>query len=118
VLEAAALGDAGLTAALVGRFTRWRSEAIASIEALTLAQSAAATIGRTNPPGAAQALTDALDDAAFPEIVQAAALGLGALGPACPAAAHVKLTALVRSGEAAATVARRAAAQCGKPKRP
>jgi hypothetical protein len=114
VLEAVALGDPRLAAALVGTFTRWRGEAISSTEALTLAQSAAASIGRLGAPGAARALTDALDDTAFPEIVQAAALGLGALGPACPPAAKAKLVALARSGDQTAVAAKRAAAQCGR----
>jgi HEAT repeats len=114
VLEAVALGDATLAATLVGRFTRWRGEAIASAEALALAQSAAASIGRLGPPGAARALADALDDTAFPEIVQAAALALGALGPACPPAAKAKLAALARADDQTAVSARRAAAQCGR----
>jgi hypothetical protein len=114
VLEAVALGDAGLAAALVGKLARWRGEAISSAEALALAQSAAASIGRLGPPGAARALTDALDDTAFPEIVQAAALALGALGPACPPAAKAKLTALAREADQTAVAARRAAAQCGR----
>jgi hypothetical protein len=114
VLEAVALGDPRLATVLVARFARWRGEAIASTEALTLAQSAAASIGRLGAPGAARALTDALDDAAFPEIVQAAALGLGALGPACPAAAKRKLVALARSDDRAAVAAKRAAARCGR----
>jgi HEAT repeats len=113
VLEAAALGDPRLAATLVDRFTRWRGEAVSSAAALELAQSAAASIGRLGPPGAARALIDALDDTAFPEIVQAAALGLGALGAACPAAAKTRLTELARSGEPSAPAARRAAAQCG-----
>jgi hypothetical protein len=114
VLEAVALGEPKLAAALVGKFTRWRREALASAEALTLAQSAAASIGRLGAPGAARALTDALDDTAFPEIIQAAALGLGALGPACPPAAKRKLVALAREADQTAAAARRAAAQCGR----
>jgi len=108
------LGDKALAATLVAKFTSWRSQALESKEAMLLAQSAAAAIGQMAPPGAAQALIDALDDSAFPEIVSAAALGLGALGPACPAAAKLKLTALARSTEQSAVAAKRAAAQCGK----
>src|SRR5262249_34994477 len=74
VLEAVPLGDPKLAAALIGQFARWRGEAVSSAAALELAQSAAASIGRLKPPGAADALIDALDDTAFPEIVQAAAL--------------------------------------------
>jgi HEAT repeat protein len=110
----AALGDPQLAASLVGKLARWRGEAITSAPALALAQSAAAAIGRTAPPGAAQALIAALDDSAFPEIVSAAALALGALGPACPPAAKTKLALLARSGDQAAFVAKRAAAQCGR----
>jgi len=114
VLEAIALGDPALGVALVARFTRWRGEALSSAAALALAQSAAASIGRLRVAGAARALLDALDDNAFPEIVQAAALGLGALGPACPAAARARLIELGRSDEPAAVAAKRAAAQCGR----
>ncbi|HET9621857.1 MAG TPA: HEAT repeat domain-containing protein, partial [Kofleriaceae bacterium] len=125
VIEAIALDDPAQAAALVDEFRRWRGEAINSAEALSLAQSAAAAIGRLHPPGAARALTDALDDTAFPEIVQAAALALGALGPACPAEAKAKLARIAQSKsddgvstEQAASAARRAAAQCGRPAPP
>jgi hypothetical protein len=114
VLEAVALGDARLAAALVDKFTRWRGEALSSAVALALAQSAASSIGRLGAPGAARALTDALDDAAFPEIVQAAALALGALGTACPPDAKAKLLSLARSEAQVAVAAKRAAAQCGR----
>jgi hypothetical protein len=114
VLEAVALGDPALGAALVAKFTRWRGEAISSATALALAQSAAASIGRLGAPGAARALTDALDDTALPEIVQAAALGLGALGPACPPAAKARLAELAREADQAAVAAKRAVAQCGR----
>jgi len=114
VLEAIALGDPTLGVVLVARFTRWRGEAISSAAALALAQSAAASIARLRVPGAARALLDALDDSAFPEIVQAAALGLGALGPGCPSAAKARLADLARSDEPSAVAARRAAAQCGR----
>jgi hypothetical protein len=114
VLETVALRDPALSASLVGKLARWRGEAIANADALALAQSAAATIGRLNAPGAAQALVEALDDAAFPEIVQAAAVGLAALGPACPPAAKAKLSAIAGSDDPSASAARRAAAQCGK----
>ena len=96
VLEAVPLGDARLAAALVGKFTRWRAEAVQNAAALQLAQSAAAAIGRLAPPGGA------------------AALGLAALGPACPPAARARLAELARSDSQAAAAARRAAAQCGK----
>ncbi|MBA3451985.1 MAG: HEAT repeat domain-containing protein [Deltaproteobacteria bacterium] len=111
---AVVLGDPKLGAMLVGKFTRWRGAAIESAEALALAQSAAASIARLNAPGAAQALIGALDDSAFPEIVSAAALALGALGPACPPAAKAKLNAIARSDEQSAVAAKRAAAQCGR----
>jgi hypothetical protein len=114
VLEAVALGDPALGVALVAKLTRWRGEALSSAAALALAQSAAASIGRLAPPGAARALRDALDDTAFPEIVQAAALGLGALGPVCPPAAKARLVELEREADQTAVAARRAAAQCGR----
>jgi hypothetical protein len=113
VLEAIALGDPQLAKRLVGKLARWRGEAVQSEAALALAQAAAAAVGRLAPPGAARALADALDDTAFPEIVQAAALGLAALGPACPADARAKLVELGRSDDQSAIAARRAAAQCG-----
>jgi hypothetical protein len=108
------LGDKPLATSLVQRFTQWRGESLTSTDALALAQASAATIGRLAPPGAAEALIDALDDSAFPEIVASAALGLGALGPACPPAAKAKLTAIARSDEPSSIVAKRAAAQCGR----
>jgi hypothetical protein len=108
------LGDPALGAKLVGKFTQWRGAALESEQALALAQNAAYAIGQLNPPGAAAALLAALDDAAFPEIVAAAATGLGLLGPACPASAVPKLKALSDSDEQQiAAAARRAAAQCG-----
>jgi hypothetical protein len=108
------LGEPALGTKLVGKFTQWRGAALESEQALALAQNAAYAIGQLNPPGAAAALLAALDDAAFPEIVAAAATGLGLLGPSCPAAAVPKLKALSDSDEQQiAAAARRAAAQCG-----
>ncbi|HEY0251529.1 MAG TPA: hypothetical protein VGC41_08380, partial [Kofleriaceae bacterium] len=52
---------------------------------------------RTNAAGAAEALTTALDDATFPELVAAAATGLGLMGARCPTAARPKLRVLARS---------------------
>ena len=111
---AVALGDPRLGAILVGKFARWRGAAIESAAAVALAQSAAASIALLDAPGAAQALTDALEDSAFPEIVSAAALALGELGPGCPPTAKAKLEVLARSDEQSATAARRAAAKCGR----
>ena len=111
---AVALGDPKLGAALVGKFGKWRGGALESADSMALAQSAAASIARLNAPGAAQALMAALDDAAFPEIVSAAAQALGALGPACPPAAKVKLEALAKEDDQSAGAAKRAAAQCGR----
>jgi hypothetical protein len=110
---AVALEDPRLGVRLVERFATWRGASLESAEALALAQSAAAAIGRMRAAGAAQALLPALDDTAFPEIVAAAALGLGALGPACPPAAATKLALLARGGEQFAIAARIAARQCG-----
>ncbi len=111
------LGDKALAAKLVGKFTKWRGAAIESEAALALAQNAAIAIGRTSPPGAADALLGALDDTAFPEIVAAAASALGLLGPACPPTARKKLTDLATSEEDAqvVTAAKRAAQLCGRP---
>ena len=108
------LGDRRLATELVARFAQWRGQAIESAAAMTLAQSAAAAIGRLGAPGAAAALMAALDDSAFPEIVSAAALGLGALGRACPPAAKAKLNLIARSSDQASIAAKRAAAQCGR----
>jgi hypothetical protein len=111
---AVTLGDPQLGKALVGKFGTWRGGALESADSMALAQSAAASIARLNAPGAAQALMAALDDAAFPEIVSAAAQALGALGPACPAAAKLKLEALAKTDDQSAGPAKRAAAQCGR----
>lgn len=109
------LGDRALAGRLVGKFTQWRGGAIESEAALALAQNAAYAIGATGAPGAAEALIAALDDSAFPEIVAAAATGLGLLGPACPAAALKKLQPLRDSDEQQVQIAaRRAASVCGK----
>ena len=88
-----ALGDRVLAQKLVALFATWRGGALASTEALALAQNAAYALGRLAPPGAADALLAALDDGAFPEIVAAAASGLGLLGPACPAPARSRSSA-------------------------
>ena len=113
--QVVALEDPALAARLVGKFTQWRGAAIESKEALELAQHAAAAIGRTRAPGAGAALAAGLEDGAFPEIVTAAALGLGALGPACPASAKARLQLLARDdNNDIAVAARRAAAQCGR----
>ncbi|MDB4953446.1 MAG: lyase domain protein repeat-containing protein [Myxococcales bacterium] len=110
-----ALGDRGLATKLVGKFTGWRGASMTSTEALALVQNAAYAIGRLAPAGAADALLDALDDSAFPEIVGAAATSLGLLGPSCPAAAKSKLKVLRASEEnQIAVAAKRAYAQCGK----
>ena len=111
---AVALGDPALGIRLVSAFGRWRGAAIESAAAVALAQSAAATIALLHSPGAAEALTAALDDSAFPEIVSSAAQALGALGPACTPAAKAKLEVLARSDDQAASVARAAAARCGR----
>jgi len=101
------VGDRALAGKLVGKFTQWRGAAIESEAALALAQSAAYAIGAANAPGAADALIAALDDSAFPEIVGAAATGLGLLGPACPPAAQKKLESLRDSEEQQVQIASR-----------
>jgi hypothetical protein len=109
------LADPALGKKLAAKFTQWRRAAIDSEAALALVQRAAYAIGRLRVPGAAEALTGALDDSAFPEIVAAAAAGLGLLGPACPSTAKPKLKALSRSDEQqVATAASRAYGLCGK----
>jgi hypothetical protein len=110
-----ALGDGGLAAQLVARFATWRGAALSSADALALAQNAAYAIGRLAPPGAREALEAGLGEEAFPEIVSAAATGLGLLGPACPATTRAKLKKLAHSEERQISVAAaRAAAVCGK----
>jgi hypothetical protein len=109
------LGDRAVAAKLVAKFTQWRGAALESAEALALAQNAAYAIGRLNPPGTGDALQDALGDAAFPEIVAAAATALGLMGPACPASAKSRLRTLAHSDEQQIQVAAaHAAAICGK----
>ncbi|HLL21987.1 MAG TPA: HEAT repeat domain-containing protein, partial [Kofleriaceae bacterium] len=107
-------GDVSLGAVLVKRFNAWRAEALSSAPALRLAQGAAIAIGQLRAPGAGDALVAALDDAAFDEVVAAAALGLGAMGKACPIAAKAKLNTLARGSSQAAAAARHAASQCGR----
>jgi hypothetical protein len=112
--QVANLEGASLAPKLVRKFTQWRGSAIESKEALDLAQHAAAAIGRMRAPHAAEALAAGLEDGAFPEIVTASALGLGALGPACPAAAKARLNVLAHDeNNDIAVAARRGAAQCG-----
>jgi hypothetical protein len=109
------LADRALAQKLVAKFTKWRGAAIDSETALKLVQNAAYAIGRLRAPGAADALTAALDDNAFPEIVAAAATGLGLLGPACPASARGKLKALSHSEEQQVQLAASHAVEiCGK----
>jgi hypothetical protein len=112
---AANLGDVELGAKLVGKLASWRGAAIESADALALAQSAAYAIGRLGAPGAADALLAALGDSAYPEIVAAAASGLGLLGPKCPRQALAQLRALSQNEEQQiALAAKRAMAQCGR----
>ncbi len=109
------LGDRTLATKLVAKFQQWQGAALESTEALALAQNAAYAIGRLSPPGAGDVLLGALDDGAFPEIVAAAATGLGLMGHACPAAAKPKLRNLARSEEQQVSIAAaHAAAICGK----
>jgi hypothetical protein len=109
------LGDPALAARLVNRLDAWRGAALDSEDALALAQNAAYAIGRLAPPGAADALLAALDDSAYPEIVAAAATGLGLMGTSCPASAKPRLRLLSHSDERQVqTAAARAAALCGR----
>jgi hypothetical protein len=109
---AVALGDPSLGPVLVRKLRAWRGGAIESEAALSLAQAAPAAIASLAPPGAADALLDALDDSAFPEIVRAAAYALGTMGPACPATARRKLNELARGDDQSAQGAKAAAANC------
>jgi hypothetical protein len=109
------LADKALAAKLVAKFKQWRRAALDSEPALRLAQNAAYAIGRLRAPGAPAALESALDDSAFPELVAAAATGLGLLGETCPATARPKLKALTHSDEQQIEIAAtRALAVCGK----
>jgi hypothetical protein len=114
---AAVLGDAKLGATLVGKFRRWRGEALGAGDdgeaALQLAVSAAPVIAILDAPGAAAALTEALYDEAFPEIVASAATALGKLGPKCPASAKAKLVEIGNNGGDAARAAELAVTGCG-----
>jgi hypothetical protein len=104
-----ALGDHTLHAPLSKAFAGWRRGALDLADALPLAVRAAASIGKLGAPGAGDVLIDALADGAVPELVAAAALGLGELGPACPARALPLLEQLTTSGSAEiATAAREA----------
>jgi len=112
---AADLGDRGLATKLVGKLTQWRGAALDSADALALAQNAAYAVGKLAPQGAAEALLAALEDGAFPEVVAAAATGLGLMGHACPAVARPRLRELAHSEEQQiALAASHAAALCGK----
>jgi len=109
------LADASLGKKLVAKFTRWRREAIDSEPALALVQNAARAIGMLAAAGAVEALADGLDDAAFPEIVAASAMGLSFLGPACPAAVKPRLQSLATSDDQQVNVAaKRALERCGQ----
>jgi len=109
------LGDRALAQKLVGKLAQWRGAALDSADALALAQNAAYAVGRLAPQGAGEALLAAIDDGAFPEIVAAAATGLGLMGKACPAEARPKLRSLARSEEQQIQLAAsHAAALCGK----
>ncbi len=111
---AVTLNDRALGEKLVAKLPAWRGAALESEDALALAQNAAYALGKLAPPGAADALLDALDDSAYPEIVAAAATGLGLMGPACPRTAVPKLRLLAHSDERQVqAAAARAAAVCG-----
>jgi hypothetical protein len=115
---AVVLGDAALGPPLTTHLAGWRAAAVGDEVALALAEHAATALGRLAPSGAAAALLDMLGDGAYPELVAAAAAGLGELGPACPAAAAAALASLTRSDDRTiAIAARRAAGRCGTTRR-
>lgn len=112
---AVVLADPALAPELARSLRSWRSEAFSDEHALHLATRAAEALGRLGGPSAAPALLAALEDAAYPELVAAAASGLGLLGVACPAEAAARLSELTRSPERAiALAARRALPRCGQ----
>ncbi len=108
------LEDRELAGDLVQQFARWHGAALESNDALQLAIAAAPTLGLMRPAGAARVLLSAIDDEAFPDLVTAAVLALGELGPACPASARHKLEVLARSDSRASIAAKRALARCGR----
>lgn len=115
ISQTISLEDPALAAKLVQRFDSWRGNSLQDKDSVQLAMEAANAIGRLHAQGAAGSLEDALDDSAFPEIVGAAAAGLGSLGKACPASAKHKLEDLAKSDDQQVRLpARRAAAACGK----
>lgn len=112
---AVVLADPALAPELARSLRSWRSEAFSDEHALHLATRAAEALGRLGGPSAAPALLAALEDLAYPELVAAAANGLGLLGAACPAEAAARLSELTRSPERAiALAARRALPRCGQ----
>ncbi len=112
---AVVLADPALAPELARSLRSWRSEAFSDEHALHLGARAAEALGRLGGPSAAPALLAALEDLAYPELVAAAANGLGLLGAACPAEAAARLSELSRSSERAiALAARRALPRCGQ----
>lgn len=111
----AVLKDRATSALLATAFDNWRNGAAESDADLALAQSAALALGRLAPPGAAAALLRALTAANVPDLVAAAASGLGAMGPSCPASARRRLQSLAQAAAQQVRVAAaQAAVQCGK----
>jgi hypothetical protein len=110
-----ALEDARLEDPVAQLFARWRGAAFDSHDALALARVAAGALGRIGGPKAAAALEEALADEALPELVAAAAGGLGMMGERCPRRVVPRLRELARSSQRmVAVAASRAAARCGK----
>ncbi len=108
--------DAATTMRLIRAFDEWQRAAIESSTVAALAQAGAYAIGRLAAPEAEATLERALRDDSLPEIVAAAALGLGAMGPKCHASTRSRLKSLARSGDPQIRVAAgRAALQCGTP---
>lgn len=115
VALAVVVADPALAPELARSLRSWRSEAFSDEHALHLGARAAEALGRLGGPSAAPALLAALEDLAYPELVAAAANGLGLLGAACPAEATARLSELTRSPERAiALAARRALPRCGQ----
>ena len=107
-----ALDDADLTDELIELLAGFRRQAWSSADSLSLAATAAATLGALGGQAVIAPLESAAGDAAFPEIQAAAVTAIGRL---CPRGATGLLTRLSGGGHRAVVAAARAAlAKCKK----
>ncbi|MEZ4367174.1 MAG: hypothetical protein R2939_12955 [Kofleriaceae bacterium] len=105
-----ALGDrAVVLPSLLDLVRGWRRSAFEARAARELARRGLIALGRLGGDGVADELIAALGDGAAPEIAAAAAIGLGAMGPACPATAAALLADLSTSGSPEVAAAARSA---------